>query len=190
LNSQESEDSGSLLLRDYEQAWEHLRHVETVRIQYTGFFFTIVLGSIALAVPLFVQRAESSPALVIASCFAGALTTFSSSLYLSMRRMGVQLRHYRRSIEKIRNHYYGGSVLDEDLKAHFAAEALAKQAGAIQRTNELIILSFTFATLLVELLIVSAIFIEGGRWWQTGIAIIVFLGSAVPVGVAARWSRR
>jgi hypothetical protein len=97
LKPREGDDPESLLLRDYEQAWNHLRHVETVRIQYTSFFFTIVLGSIALSVPLFVQRTGSVPSLVVASCFTGGLATFSSSIYLSMRRIGVQLRHYRRS---------------------------------------------------------------------------------------------
>jgi len=73
---------------------------------------------------------------VVASCFAGALATFSSSIYLSMRRIGVQLRHYRRSIEQIRNHFYHGSVLDENLRAQFAFEAVARQAGAFHRINE------------------------------------------------------
>jgi hypothetical protein len=104
--------------------------------------------------------------------------------------MGVQLRHYRRSIERIREHFYHRSMLDEDLRAHFAAEALARYAGAVQRTNELIVLSFSFVALLADLLIIVAIFVEGGRWWQAGIALAVFFGSSVPVGIAAKWWRQ
>lgn len=143
-----------------------------------------------MSVPLFVQRTGSVPSLVVASCFAGALATFSSSIYLSMRRIGVQLRHYRRSIEKIREHFYHGVILDEGLRAHFAAEARARQAGALQRTNELIVLSFAFAALIADLFVIVAIFVEGGRWWQVGIAAAVFLGSSIPVGIAAKWWRK
>lgn len=190
MNATERDDTDSLLLRDYDQAWNHLRHVESTRIQYTGFFFTIVLGSIALAIPLFTQRTVVISSLVVASCFAGALATFSSSIYLTMKRMGVQLSHYRRSIEQIRDHFYRRSNLDENLKKHFAAEARARYAGGVQRTNELIVLSFSFAALVAELVIVAAILIRNGRWWQAAIAVAVFLASSVPVAIATKWWRK
>jgi hypothetical protein len=35
------EDRGfrrQLLLSEFDQAWQHMRHIETQRLQYTGFF--------------------------------------------------------------------------------------------------------------------------------------------------------
>ena len=104
--------------------------------------------------------------------------------------MGIQLSHYRRSIEQIRDHFYRRSNLDENLKKHFAAEALGRYARGVQRTNELIVLSFSFAALISELVVVAAILIRGGRWWQAAIAVAVFLASSVPVAIATKWWRK
>jgi hypothetical protein len=57
-------DAGDIkpyLLAEFDQAWTHYRHVESMRTQYLGFFFTISLGSTALAVPTVSADALDDP---------------------------------------------------------------------------------------------------------------------------------
>ena len=52
--------SAETLLRDeFGQAWQHFRHLETMRSQYLAFAFTITLAALAAAIPLLANIREN-----------------------------------------------------------------------------------------------------------------------------------
>lgn len=92
----------SFLLDQYNQAWSHYRHTESMRTQYLGFYFTVLIGSSAFALPI-LRSSEDSPevAAVGTSLFLVAVQSMSYFACVSVVRMGSVLRHYHRAIDSL-----------------------------------------------------------------------------------------
>ena len=89
-------------LHEWEQAWAHTRHLETMRGQYLGFFFTAVLGVTALAGPRLADDSlRSSGDLLTLAVLVMALELLTGFLYLAVVRVNKVLGFYLKQIEAI-----------------------------------------------------------------------------------------
>ena len=52
--------SEKLLLSEFSEAWNHYRHVETMRTQYLGFFFAMMIAYVGFSVSI-VQVVKHKP---------------------------------------------------------------------------------------------------------------------------------
>lgn len=93
---------------DYEQAWEHYRHLENLRTSYLGFFFTVALGSASILLPVLVGAPWGIDLKVVAACcFLVVFSALAYFVYLSVQRAGWVLEHYRLVMENIRSRRAG-----------------------------------------------------------------------------------
>jgi hypothetical protein len=100
----DADRASAYVMREWEQAWAHSRHLETTRGQYLGFFFTAVLGVIAIAGPRLADDSFGSPSslLILAALLLG-LQFLTAFLYLAVIRLNAVLSYYLRIIFAIRN---------------------------------------------------------------------------------------
>jgi hypothetical protein len=70
---------------EWEQAWNQVRHFETMRAQWLGFFFTAVLGVTAIAGPKL--DASSTKSILVIVALALILEAWSAALYLAVARL-------------------------------------------------------------------------------------------------------
>lgn len=100
-----SEAEGSAYaMREWEQAWAHSRHLEIMRGQYLGFFFTAVLGVTAIAGPRLAEDSFRSPSsLLILAALVVGMQCLTAFLYLAVIRLNAVLSYYLRIIFVIRN---------------------------------------------------------------------------------------
>src|SRR5215467_13968676 len=79
--------SEALLCQEFEQAWLHYRQNESLRSQYLGYFFALVVGSAAFGAQTVRSHAWSSPAnLVLFEIFLLTLSLLGCFVYLGVRR--------------------------------------------------------------------------------------------------------
>lgn len=100
-NGQVTGDAGNaeFTMREWEQAWAHTRHLESMRGQYLGFFFTAVLGVTAIAGPSLADDSLRSPAsLLTVSTLALGLQLTTGFIYLAVVRLNEVLGYYLRII--------------------------------------------------------------------------------------------
>jgi hypothetical protein len=91
-----------IVLREYDNAWQHNRHLETLRSQYVGFFLAFVTATVAL-VGTRVSGAYSNPRKAAElSLFIGSASLVTWFVSVSLRRWGVVIRHYDLVILNIR----------------------------------------------------------------------------------------
>lgn len=97
------QDSYSYVMREWEEAWNQSRHLEAMRGQYLGFFFTAIIGVTAIAGPSLVDDSlrTAGSQLVLATLIFG-LQTLSAFLYLAVHRINDVLAHYQEEIIAIR----------------------------------------------------------------------------------------
>jgi hypothetical protein len=89
------------LLR-WDQAWSHYRHLEVLRAQYLGFFFTAVLAVTAFAGPqLASDSLRTSGDLLIVAALAFGLELLSGFLFLVVARLNDVLDFYLLQIQEI-----------------------------------------------------------------------------------------
>jgi hypothetical protein len=108
------ERGDELTLQAWDQAWQQARHLETMRSQYLGFFFTAVLGVTALAGPRLADDSlRSAGDLLTVAALTVALELLTGFLYISVIRVNKVLGHYTTRIELISS-WMGdnGAVLD------------------------------------------------------------------------------
>jgi hypothetical protein len=86
---------------EWEQAWNQVRHLETMRGQWLAFFFTALLGVVAGAGPRL--DANSSRSLVLIAALALALETLSAAIFLAVARLNKVHHYYDQIILAIRN---------------------------------------------------------------------------------------
>ncbi len=90
-------------MREWEQAWAHTRHLESMRGQYLGFFFTAVLGVTAIAGPSLADDSlGTSGSLLTVAVLAVALQLLSGFLYLAIIRLNEVLGYYLKIILAIK----------------------------------------------------------------------------------------
>lgn len=99
-----SEERGiEFTMREWEQAWAHTRHLESMRGQYLGFFFTAVLGVTAIAGPrLATDSLRSSSSLLTVAALAVGLQVLSGFLYLAIIRINEVLGYYLKIVLDIK----------------------------------------------------------------------------------------
>ncbi|HTA32256.1 MAG TPA: hypothetical protein VK721_02435 [Solirubrobacteraceae bacterium] len=85
---------------EWEQAWNQVRHFETMRGQWLGFFFTVVLGVTAIAGPKL--DASNSKSVLVIALLALILELWSAALYLAVARLNEVQRYNDQIIFAIR----------------------------------------------------------------------------------------
>jgi hypothetical protein len=90
-------------MREWEEAWSHTRHLESMRGQYLGFFFTAVLGVTAIAGPRLADDSlRTSSSLLTVAALAVGLQLLSGFLYLAIVRLNEVLGYYLKIILAIK----------------------------------------------------------------------------------------
>jgi hypothetical protein len=90
-------------LKEFDQAWEHYRHVERTRAQYLGFLFTLTLAASGAAIPLVgTSSVRTQVGLVTTVGFLFVLDLVASLIYLAVRRIGAVLTYYESLMNEIR----------------------------------------------------------------------------------------
>jgi hypothetical protein len=109
-------------LQMWEQSWSQLRHLESMRSQYLGFFFSIVLGVTALAGPRLADDSlRSSGDLLTVATLIVSVELLAGFLYISVVRVNGVMGHYTDRIESISSWMRdNGAMLD---LASFARES-------------------------------------------------------------------
>src|SRR5438270_10026138 len=91
----------SWLSKEYDQSWEHFRHLELLRARHLGFLFTIWFAAVAYVTSF--HRALTNPwEGVGASAIALLVTALATLTYINVRKFGVALAHHRAVIAQIR----------------------------------------------------------------------------------------
>lgn len=80
---------------EWDQAWSQVRHFETMRGQWLGFFFTAILGVIAIVAPRL--DTGTSKSVVVVATLAVVLEIWSAALYLAVARLN-EVHHYNDKI--------------------------------------------------------------------------------------------
>jgi len=96
-------DSYSYVMHEWGEAWSQSRHLELMRGQYLGFFFTAIIGVTAIAGPSLVDDSlrTAGSQLVLATLVFG-LQTLAAFLFLAVSRINDVLAHYQKEIIAIR----------------------------------------------------------------------------------------
>jgi hypothetical protein len=88
----------------WDEVWAHSRHLETMRSQYLGFFFTAVLAVTAIAAKdLAANGLRTTGALVSFSALMLGLEVLTAFMLFAIKRIGHVLGGYRRSVFAIRD---------------------------------------------------------------------------------------
>lgn len=109
----------TLIMREWDEAWAHSRHLEDLRRQYLGFFFTALLGVTAISASYLARRhlSPSGSVLTIAALALG-LQTLAVYLYLAVSRVNVVLDHYLEVVWAIRDQIALDGSSSVDLSDH------------------------------------------------------------------------
>jgi heme/copper-type cytochrome/quinol oxidase subunit 4 len=169
----------ALMLEEYHQVWEHARHMETMRSQYLGFFFTVTLGLAVLAVPTISAGALNNPArLVVLSGFLTVFFLFTAFIYIAIRKTGVVYGRYVGAIHLIRDHFLVNrrgleTVLSWLRFLESDIPIMRSRLFRIQTTAEFIIRLFMLLTVFAAGLISIRLISIKATAWQVGLATIV-----------------
>ncbi len=84
------------LTREWEQAWNHYRHLESGRVQYLGFFFTAVVASVGLTVGFLkdVKPQEQAAVLFGLYILSEFLFLITIGLFTAIKKTGCVLARY------------------------------------------------------------------------------------------------
>jgi hypothetical protein len=188
--------SAEALLRDeFGQAWQHFRHLETMRSQYLAFAFTITLASVAAAIPLIANIEEiSSIILLLTAVFILLYCLIIGSLYFSVRKIRIALAHYRKIIEDIRHYFYhrARSEFDYDTE-HLnitgrTYTVLGWRLFRLQTTSELILVAFLAISGVAEAICAASIFTLAPTWWQATITLASLLCVTLIIAAVSRFA--
>jgi Zn-dependent protease with chaperone function len=115
------------------QAWNQVRHFETMRGQWLGFFFTVIIGVLAVAGPRLDVGESASLALIAA--LAIALQLFSAALYLVVSRLNEVHTYNDRIIYKLRSRMRDEADVFGTIPAHPPAPPRAMRVGTLGTTK-------------------------------------------------------
>jgi len=92
------------VMSEWDQSWVHYRHLESMRGQYLGFFFTAVLGVTAVAGPRLIDDSlRTAGSLAVVTALLAGLQTLAAFLYLAVARMNVAIGVHADRIKAIRD---------------------------------------------------------------------------------------
>jgi heme/copper-type cytochrome/quinol oxidase subunit 4 len=102
--------------REWEQAWSQSRHLETMRGQYLGFFFTIVLGVTVVAAPKIADDSlRTSGSILIVVVLSVGLQALSAVLFLAVNRLNNVLGYYDSVIFAVRDSFLAAATSGGDV---------------------------------------------------------------------------
>ena len=188
--------SAETLLRDeFGQAWQHFRHLETMRGQYLAFAFTITLASLAAAIPLVANiDGASSLMLVLTGLFVQLYCLIIGSLYFSVRKIRIALAHYRQTIEDIRLYFYPRARTDftyDTERLDITGQkytVLGWRLFRLQTTSESILIAFLAVSGIVEAGCTSSVFALGPVWWHATLVVASAVCVALVIAAVARFA--
>lgn len=169
----------SQLLREWEQAWNHYRHLESSRSQYVGFFFTVLLATISIAIGFMKGITLDSKPIVIFGLIGLIFVDFfiTISIFIIIKKTGYVLRRYEIIIETVREEFgvESSEKLPFDLAdmKDYPSQVFDSKIFSVHRSTEIILgfSCFLFVALLITALLylfISKIYFE---WWQKAIGI-------------------
>jgi hypothetical protein len=98
------QDQYAYVMSEWEQSWIQFRHLETMRGQYLGFFFTAVLGVTAIAGPGLIEDSlRTTGSLQVLAALTLSLQALTGFLYLAVTRINAALAFHQRRIFAIRD---------------------------------------------------------------------------------------
>ena len=106
--------SDALLLKEYDQAWEHFRHLETQRSHHLGFLFTVAFAAVAYVVTFHHALADVWEGVAVAG-IALLVTVLACFTYIDVRKFGVALTHNQSVVHRIRARFLDD--LGQDLES-------------------------------------------------------------------------
>jgi hypothetical protein len=185
----------TLLRDDFGQAWQHFRHLETMRSQYLAFAFTITLASYAAAITL-VANIEKIDSMVVllTGVFVQLYCLVVGSLYFSVRKIRVVLAHFRRTIEDVRHYFYDRVKTGFDYDtgrldiSRQSYTVLGWRLFRLQTASELILIAFLVVSGVVEAICAVGIFALAPTWWQATLVVILFACVATIVTAVMRFA--
>jgi hypothetical protein len=184
------------LLRDeFAQAWQHFRHLESMRSQYLAFTFTITLASLAAAIPLIANFGEnSSLVLLLTGVFILLYSLILASLYFSVRKIRIALAHYRQVTEEIRYYFYHRARSEFHYKTDRlnitgrTYTVLGWRLFRLQTTSESILMVFLVIAGVAEAICASSVFTLAPAWWQWTLAIFSLTCVIVVIAAVSRFA--
>lgn len=93
------------LIREWEQAWNHNRHLESTRSQYLGFFFTVTLASVSVSIGLMKGVADKDQPAVLTGLLVLGFVVFliTLALFTAIKKIGYVLAQYSTIVNSVRN---------------------------------------------------------------------------------------
>jgi hypothetical protein len=90
-------DGDVFLWRLWDEAFEHTRHLETLRAQNMGFLFAAILGVSTLSIDgLVAHHASQSATVTVAAVLGAGLSFLAAYLFVAVSRLNQVLGHYQR----------------------------------------------------------------------------------------------
>jgi hypothetical protein len=181
-----------LLCHEFEQAWQHYRQNESLRSQYLGYFFALIVASAAFGTQTVRSRALSSPpSLVLFEIFLLALSLLSCFVYLGVRRAGIALTHYESVWNVIRDHFYSG--VDRQAEPYRSLnirasshKVLRRRWTGMQALSEFVVMLLCMLDGILQIVLSARLFLVSATYWEramgVGILVITF---TVPISVIA-----
>jgi hypothetical protein len=181
----------TLLFHEFDQAWDHYRHNETVRSQYLGYFFALSLGSAAFGAQTVRSDALSSAPdqdLVLFGIFLLVFAFLTGFVYLGIRKAGVVLTHYESVWNNIRKYFYSDVDIQSEPYSSLSIRsynhrALRSRLTRMQSSSEFVVLFFSALTVISQALVSARLFtIHNASWLERMIAIgMAALTAAIPI---------
>lgn len=150
------EDERELLNNEFQQAWEHYRHLENARATYMQFFYTVIFAAFGFLITLHEQFKELSS--VGLAALLVALSVFSTYIYLNVSKIKYVREHYMNTVNEIRKIMYS----DYESRIRLFDFRLANNGtstsplGSIQQSTELILI---ISMLVLDLAVLYSIYL-------------------------------
>jgi len=195
-NRPEPDKGDELLTREFDQAWNHYRHLESLRSQYLGFFFTLTIGTAAFAVPALRKPSlDQAPTVLAAGAFLTIYCLFIMTLYLAVRKAGVVMDQYDDVIQYVRGHCYENSPHGDKLRCirdrpHAVMQGRLRPLFSIRLGAESTLMSFAVLAIIGGFAVVVRMIQIHGSTPQVMAAIAVVLPPAGLVLAIAALDRR
>jgi hypothetical protein len=189
----------TLLREEFSQAWQHFRHLESMRSQYLAFAFTITLAALAAAIPLIGDiGGASGNTLLVVGVFVSLYCLIIGLLFFSVRKIRIALAHYRRTMDDVRHYFYcrARSELDYDTASLTITgrryAVLGLRLLRLQTTSEAVLLTLLAIGGVAEATCTVGVFAVGPAWWHVVLilGLCLFVGLVVAAVVRFAWIER
>lgn len=145
-------DSRDLLLQEFQEAWNHYRHLENERSWSLGFLFTITMASVGWTAKILSESTPKESVNAHFSCMLVmiAVCALAITIYARVSKTYFALRHYVKAWHFIRMKFYGKAYeeLNSELDVDYDKSIQAYFTGDTVTTNwmiwAVIIFSFTY----------------------------------------------